>query len=310
MSKYAIGVDIGGSHITSTVVDLENRLILRETVAERPVDNNADAEVIIAVWSEAINESLSAISRDDLKGIGFAMPGPFDYVNGICLIKGVPKYEKLYGTDIGKAIREKLGLPGRVKVRFINDASAFAVGEAWAGKGEGFRKIMAITLGTGFGSAFIDNRVPVVTGDSVPDLGCVYHIKYLGGIADDYFSTRWFTSRYREVTGDEAGGVYDIALVAAGNKEVDAIFKEFGSNLGEFLSPWLNRFGAEALVMGGNISRAYELFGEAFRQQLSVNGCQSIPFVSELLEDSALLGSGYLLDDSYWKGVKEILQYM
>lgn len=310
MKKYAIGVDIGGSHITSTVVDLENRLIVRETVAERPVDNKAEAEVIIAVWSKAIRESLSAIRIDELAGIGFAMPGPFDYVNGICLIKGVPKYEKLYGTDVGKAIREKLGLPGSSKVRFINDASAFAVGEAWAGKGSGFKKLMAITLGTGFGSAFIDERVPVVTGDTVPDLGCVYHIKYQDGIADDYFSTRWFTSRFKEVTGLESRGVYDIARVAGTSREVAAIFEEFGSNLGEFMAPWLNRFGAEALIIGGNISRAYDLFGEAFSHQLSISGCQTVPFVSELLEDSALLGSGYLLDDSYWEGVKDILKYM
>ncbi|MEZ4999994.1 MAG: ROK family protein [Bacteroidales bacterium] len=308
--NYSIGVDIGGSHITSAVIDLDKRLIIRETVVERPVDNKAEADEIIGVWSEAIRESLKPVSSEELSGIGFAMPGPFDYVNGICLIKGVPKYEKLYGTDIGKAIRAELRLPDSAEVRFINDASAFAVGEAWAGKGAGYRKLMAITLGTGFGSAFSATGSRWCRATAYPTWGVYHHIKYHNGIADDYFSTRWFISRYSDVTGEEAAGVYNIAKAAGTKKEVRDLFDEFGSNLGEFLAPWLNRFGAESLVIGGNISRAYDLFGEAFRRQLSLSGCSTVPFVSELLEDSALLGSGYLLDDSYWKGVKDTLKYM
>lgn len=308
--QNAIGVDIGGSHISCAIIDLESRIILKDTMAGRPVDNREEADIIIGRWCEAIGESLGSVDRDKLAGIGFAMPGPFDYVNGICLIKGVPKYEKLYGTDIGKAIRKSLDLPADLPVRFMNDASSFAVGEAWAGKGSGYNRTMAITLGTGFGSAFVENRVPVVTGDRVPDLGCVYHIKFGEGIADDYFSTRWFTKRYYEVTGSEAEGVLEISNAAAGNPAVAEIFSQFGANLGGFLAPWLNRFGAEALVLGGNISGAYNLFGIAFERELINNGTHIASFVSTLKEDAALLGSAYLLDDDYWLLVKDWLKFM
>lgn len=238
------------------------------------------------------------------------MPGPFDYVNGICLIRGVPKYEKLYGVNVGRAISSRLGLPCNCRVRFMNDASSFAVGEAWAGKAADYRKMMAITLGTGFGSAFVADRIPVVEGDAVPRMGCVYHLPFGKGIADDSFSTRWFTSRYNEITGTSAEGVREIALKAKTDPTVKAFFDEFGNNLGSFLTPWLMSFGAEILVIGGNISYAYDLFGTSFERVLRNAGCKTVVAISELKEDAALLGSAYLLEEEFWRAVQPALPLM
>lgn len=307
---YSIGVDIGGSHITSAAIDLERKEIIRDTIVEKDVDNKGTAREIIDRWSESLSETIQRAGKEKIAGIGFAMPGPFDYVNGICLIKGVPKYEKLYGTNVGEAISEALGLSPDIPVRFMNDASSFAVGEAWAGRAADSRRSMAITLGTGLGSAFIADKVPVVTGDKVPELGCVYHISYRDGIADDYFSTRWFTKQYKEITGRDSSGVKDIAEAAESDSRIKNIFVEFGTSLAFFLSPYLKDFGAEVLVMGGNISRAYDLFGPALEDELERQECNTVPLLSELKEDAALLGSAYLLDDSFWSSVRGSLQYM
>lgn len=306
----AIGIDIGGSHITAIAVDMQNHTIIKGSRSESPVDNKAEADEILEVWAGTIRKIVDKLPVFRLRGIGFAMPGPFDYVRGICLIRGVPKYEKLYGVDVGKVISSRLGLPCDCRVRFMNDASSFAVGEAWAGKAAGYKKMMAITLGTGFGSAFIDNHIPVVEGDSVPRGGCVYHLPVGNGIADDYFSTRWFTSGYREVTGKEAAGVKEIAAEAGSDVVVRALFEEFGKNLGSFLSPWLIRFGAEILVIGGNISHAYHLFGQTFENALEKTKCTIRVDISDLKEDAALLGSAYLLDDDFWKAVQPALALM
>lgn len=308
--NIAIGVDIGGSHITAVAIDMDIHSIIEGTRSESPVDNKAEADEILSVWTAVLRKVLQKVPLFKLRGIGFAMPGPFDYVKGICLIRGVPKYEKLYGVNVGKAISSRLGLPCDCKVRFMNDASSFAVGEAWAGKAMDYRKMMAITLGTGFGSAFLDDRIPVVEGEKVPRMGCVYHLPFGSGIADDYFSTRWYTSRYSEVTGKVAEGVREVAGVAGKDPEVKAIFDEFGRNLGRFLAPWLTGFGAEILVMGGNISHAYELFGPAFDEELKAAGCGVATAISELKEDAALLGSAYLHDETFWKAVQPALALM
>lgn len=310
LQKISIGVDIGGSHITAVAVEMESHRIITGSRAESPVDNKAEADEILTVWTDTLKQVMKGIQIFNLRGIGFAMPGPFDYVNGICLIRGVPKYEKLYGVNVGKAISSRLGLPCDCRVRFMNDASSFAVGEAWAGKAAGFRRMMAITLGTGFGSAFVEDRIPVVEGDRVPKMGCVYHLPFGNGIADDYFSTRWFTARYREVTGHEAEGVREVAIMAGRAPEVLEIFNEFGESLGAFLAPWLIKFDAEILVIGGNISHAYNLFGPAMEKALQREKCNVQTAISGLKEDAALLGSAYLLDDGFWKAVQPALPLM
>ncbi|NLJ42034.1 MAG: ROK family protein [Bacteroidales bacterium] len=308
--KLAIGVDIGGSHISCAAVDLDTFNILDETRTDRAVDNKEEADVIIGVWVQALKDVIDKIPEGSLKGIGFGMPGPFDYVKGISYIKGVAKYEKLYGHDIKSAISRRLGFHNGFPVRFMNDVSTFAVGEALVGKASKAERSMSVTLGTGFGSAFIAGKIPIVDGPEVPKLGCVYHLPYGDNIADDYFSTRWFLGRYKKMTGVELNGVKELTSLASSDKRVMDLFSEFGTNLGIFLAPWLNKFRAEIVVVGGNISHAYNLFGEIFENSLRHEGCRCRVALSELKEDAAFIGAAYLLDDKFWKDIQHALPLM
>lgn len=308
--NIAIGTDIGGSHISCAAIDLLTGKILRETLSGKAVNNQAQASAIISVWAEALSEVLSKVPVNKVKGIGFAMPGPFDYVKGISYIRGVAKYENLYGFNITDAIGSSLDVPEGFLIRFMNDASAFAVGEAWAGSASGADRSLSITFGTGFGSAFISNKIPIVDGPEVPKIGCVYHLPYKDGIADDYFSTRWFLGRYKALTGKELNGVKELAELASKEKIVHDLFIEFGDNAALFLAPWLKKFRAEILVIGGNISFAYNLFGDVFESRLKKENCNCKVALSELKEDAALIGSAYLLDDEFWKSVQHALPLM
>ena len=118
--NIAIGTDIGGSHISCAAIDLLSGNIIRDTLTGRSVDNQAPASVIISTWAEALSDVLNKVPLDNVKGIGFAMPGPFDYVKGICYIRGVAKYESLYGFNITDAISGKLGIHDGFLIRFMN----------------------------------------------------------------------------------------------------------------------------------------------------------------------------------------------
>jgi glucokinase len=308
--NLAIGVDIGGSHISCAAVDLRSFSILDETRTEKAVDNKAEASKIIGVWVHALKDVIKKIPGDSLKGIGFGMPGPFDYVKGISYIRGVAKYENLYGCNVKNAISDNLDFPDDFPVRFMNDVSTFAVGEALVGKAAKVQRSMSITLGTGFGSAFIANRIPIVDGTEVPKLGCVYHLPYGDNIADDYFSTRWFIGRYKALTGNELSGVKEFAELAGTDNVVRELFSEFGTNLGVFLAPWLKKFKAEIVVVGGNISHAYALFGDIFENSLKNEGCNCKVTLSELKEDAAFIGAAYLLDETFWKDIQHALPLM
>ncbi len=308
--KYAVGSDIGGSHITCALIDLEHQMILPETRVTCAVDNTASAEVILGVWAEAVGETILGIAVDELAGIGFAMPGPFDYVNGIALFERVEKYLGLYGVNVSEGIRKRLKLPERVSVRYMNDASAFAVGEAWMGVAAETAKCVGITLGTGFGSAFIDNGLPVVDREDTPKMGCVWHLPYKDAIADEYFSTRWFVRSYAALTGENLPGVKEIADVARQDPKIAALFAEYGAGIGAFLGPWLKTFGAEVLVIGGNTVGASDLFLPAFEKALAELECTTRIEWSELKEDAAVIGSARLLEPAYWTRIYSLIEKM
>lgn len=88
--------------------------------------------------------------------IGIAMPGPFDYLTGICLMKNVNKYESLYGLNIKQELSDRLGIDVQ-NIVFRNDSEAFLAGEMRFGAGKGLKKGIGITLGTGLGTSIYQN---------------------------------------------------------------------------------------------------------------------------------------------------------
>jgi len=311
MGSIAIGVDVGGSHVSCAACNILEKKYLPETFSENELDNQGTADEIIGVWSKTIQATIDKVGLENVSGVGFAMPGPFDYANGIALFKGNnKKFENIYGLKVPEALREKMNLPDSFPIRFINDATAFAIGEDWIGKGNGFKRSMAITLGTGFGSAFLCDRLPVVSGDEVPDMGCIWYLPFKDGNADDFFSTRGFLNRYFEKTGIQLCGVKEMAHLAETDPVAKSLFDDFGAQLGIFLCPWMVKFGVEVLVIGGNISYAFPLFGESLNDCLKSQGADIKVAVSELRESAAMIGSAVLVDDSYFEKVKLLLPQM
>ena len=311
MGSIAIGVDVGGSHVSCAACNIEEKKYLSETFSESDLDNQGSAEEIIAVWSKTIQSTFDKVGFENVSGIGFAMPGPFDYANGIAMFKGNnKKYENIFGLNVPEALRKKMNLPVDFPIRFINDATAFAIGEDWIGKANGSKRSMAITLGTGFGSAFLCDRLPVVSGAEVPNMGCVWYLPFQDGNADDFFSTRGFLNRYSEKTGTVLKGVKEMAKLAETDTIAKSLFDDFGTQLGIFLCPWMVRFGVEVLVIGGNISYAFPLFGESLNEYLKSQGADIRVAVSELRESAAMIGSAVLVDETYFEKVKLLLPQM
>ncbi len=311
MKKIAIGVDIGGSHVSCAACDIDKKKYLAETFSENDLNNQAPADEIITVWARTIQNTVEQAGAENVAGIGFAMPGPFDYANGIALFnKDVKKYENLYGLNIPDTLRKKMNLPENFPIRFINDAMAFAIGEDWMGKSAGSTRSLAITLGTGFGSAFLNNHLPVVSGNKVPDKGYVYHLPFESGNADDYFSTRGLLGRYTGKTGKVFTGVKELADLAASDLAAKNLFADFGYKLGFFLKPLIENFGVEVLVIGGNISNAFHLFGPNLQDYFTKNGVLSSIEISELKETASMIGSAVLADDDFYKRLIPILKFM
>lgn len=295
-----IGVDIGGSHAWAAQFDQDCYACQEATISTREVDNKAPASDILDNWHYAI-VSTALVANKTAKFIGLSLPGPFDYENGVGLYKGNDKYEALNGIDVKDELESRL--PDAAEFRFINDAAGFGIGCALQHDVRN-RRLMAVTLGTGFGATFVDNAIPLTRGLGVPQGGELWCLPCEDGIADDYISTRWFTRTALDRLGCNVSGAEDVAKLAAHNDIAREIFEEFGLRLGNVLLPWLREFSPDLLVLGGRISMASSLFLPVLERALQDEGLNIHILLEPNTEMLAAMGGAALFDESIWSRIK------
>ena len=299
-----VGVDIGGSHIAACLYDSMDKELILDSRSTLHVDPNWEAGRVLDTWSSAISNTIS-FSQHNVSGVGIAIPGPFDYYEGISRITGVNKYECLYGMNIKNELASRLSMPPS-QVRFINDASAFAIAVSTIGKAKPFGRCLAITLGTGLGASFIVHRKPVFSDPLVPKSCFLYDQLVDGVMADDLFSTRGLINLYYIVSGKQASNALEIFQAANEDALARKTFQLFGQKLGRFLSPFIEKFGAEVLVLGGNISNAFEYFKDQLIAELPINEVH----LSGLVDHAAMIGGALLVDDSYYQELSDVIKEM
>jgi predicted NBD/HSP70 family sugar kinase len=242
-------LDIGGTHVTAARVDIERAVVepgSRVRVAFPPAGGPALLERIV--------EAAAAVATAELSRFGVAAPGPFDYAAGICLISH--KLPGLYGVNLGRELATALALTERRAVLFLNDADAFLLGEWWAGAARNHARVVGITLGTGLGSAFLEDGRIVRSDGRVPPDGELYTLEFRGAPVEETISRSALLARY----GEEGLDVEAIAARAQeGERRARLVFLDLGADLAEFLQPQLDAFAPTCLVVGGSIAHAWDL---------------------------------------------------
>ncbi|MFT4855670.1 MAG: glucokinase [Algoriphagus sp.] len=274
-----IGVDIGGSHISAASLIFTAGKLSLVDFQESSVDTTASAEALISAWSAVIRAS--ANGTKDYQ-VGIAMPGPYDYPNGISLIQDQGKMKSLYKLSVKNLLAESLGI-GIGQIQFTNDAEAFLLGESLAGSAKAFKNSLGTTLGTGLGSA-------IKVGDVVIDAK-LWTAPFRDGIAEDYLGTNWFIREAKKQFNLTISGVKELGESETIQKEADILFEIFGKALGEFLVPYLIRLQSEAVILGGKIALMNARFLPATSQYLIQHGCLAKIKISTLGEQAALIGA-------------------
>lgn len=274
-----LGVDIGGSHITAGLVNLIKRKVVSTSIKHRLVDPHGSSDFILDSWCAVIKEAYAGHCSS--KRIVIAMPGPFDYENGICLVKEQDKFKALYLMDIKAGLATRLNIPSD-KIKFVNDAEAFLKGELFACPAP-HKFILGITLGTGLGSAlYLDGIVKDAD---------LWNSPFGDSIAEEYLASGWFIKRYFELTGLLVTGVKEIGGKVPGDLKAKQLFTEFGSNLAQFLRPLVETHGLCMVIIGGNISYAFDHFSKELFHEISSWPAPVTVRISSLKENAALLGA-------------------
>jgi predicted NBD/HSP70 family sugar kinase/mannose-6-phosphate isomerase class I len=286
-----IGIDVGGSHVTVSVIDTNVVEKQQLTVTRKVIDAKENPTSIISTIGNCITEILSdGITVD---AVGIAFPGPFNYDKGVSEIMGVGgKFEATFGVHIQQALKNFTGLSD-VPFVFANDADCFAEGAYFRHQLNSMRTVF-LTLGTGFGSAFMVDGDLVQSHLDIPESGAFYNQPFLGTIADECFSTRWLLAEYKRLSGQTIESVKEIATL---NTEIsNTVFRNFGANMGTFLFPWFEKFGCDELVIGGNISKASVLFMPALEETLKELKIKVNIIFCDDAEQSILIGATIIAD--------------
>jgi glucokinase len=203
-------LEIGGTHVTAAVVETGLWQVRIETAVRRPIDPHGLADALIATM---VNAGKSLRPDDGLLW-GVAIPGPFDYARGVADFHGVGKFDALRGIDLGDVLRREL-TGGTGHIAFVNDAEAFAIGEWAAGATQGHHRTIAVTLGTGVGSAFLVDGLARRQGPGVPPDGRLDLVQVDGHPLEDSVSRRAIRARYAVLAGDRAAGQLDVREIVA-----------------------------------------------------------------------------------------------
>jgi len=284
-------LEIGGTHVTAALVDLARGVVVLDSVRRRTLSPRGTATEILGAVI-ACGTELPVLAGERW---GVAVPGPFDYQSGVAMFEGVGKFEALYGVDAGAALMA--GLPGPPgSVTFLNDAEAFLWGEWLFGAAAGNDPCVAITLGTGIGSAFLADGQVRQSGTGVPVEGRVDLLRVDGQPLEDVVSARAIERAYRLRTGVAPRDIAHIAREARGGDEVAAtVLRDAFGQLGAVLRPWLQDFGAKALVVGGSMTGSWDLIGPALLDGMRAGDDASFAelqvSVATRPEEAALLGA-------------------
>lgn len=310
MSKYAFGVDIGGTTVKIGLFDKEGNVLDKWEI---PTNKENDGESILPDIAGSLLEKMKekGIGAEDLAGIGVGAPGAVDdegtLVGGAVNIGWKP-------FNIPKVLNAYIDVP----VKAANDANAAAFGEMWQGGGKGYNNMVAVTLGTGVGGGIIING-NILTGatgaggeighihledNETEECGCKNK-----GCLEQYASATGIVrlARRRLAKDDKpsvlreedlsAKSVFD--AVKAGDEVAIEIAEQFGEYLGKGLAAVAGVVNPEIFVIGGGVSKAGEIlisFVEPQFQKYAFQQCRGAKFaLAKLGNDAGIFGAAGLI---------------
>ena len=282
MTALVGALEIGGTHVSAGRVDAVRARIDPSGIHRFPLGAKSSRDELLGAISRAALE----VALPEVARWGVAVPGPFDYARGVSKIRGLDKLDALYGVDLRDRLSRDLGVVPN-QMQFVNDAQAFVLGEWWAGAAKGHPRVIGVTLGTGLGSGFLADGHFIVSGPDVPPEARLDLVPFRGSSVEDVISSRGIVAAF----GDKVE-VAEIAKRARDDKpKARAVFREFGSALGEFVGPWLDRFAPTCLVFGGSIARAWDLFADAFLDACPAAARLDRCGPADRLDEAPLLGA-------------------
>lgn len=245
--QYAIGIDIGATHVKGVVVT---------SVGEVLAGDRFDTGDIECAWAERVKQYVAEIEKahGPSDAIGIAAPGLVAQDGrSIAWMQG--RLAKIQGFDW------TLHLGRNRIVPVLNDAHAALLGEMWLGAAKGCRNAVLLTLGTGVGGAIVcDGRL--LRGH----LGRAGHLGHLSLDPDGRQDIVRTPGSLEDAIGDHtvfprtagrfASTAALVAAYRAGDKDAKVAWLRSVKCLAAGLVSIINTVDPERIILGGGIAQA------------------------------------------------------
>jgi glucokinase len=273
-----LGIDIGGHSIKAGTIDTAGKILARKTLLTEADKGRK------AVVSNILNLVKHFLSKDrQIAGIGIGIPGIVDAKGLIRYTPNIP----LSNFNLGKQLRKLF----KGKLAFGNDADNFALAAYKFGAGKGRKTIIGLTLGTGVGSGIVINGT-LFSNNGAPELGHTT-IQFDGPRAECCGNDGCIESFIgRKHFSEDPQAIYKEAM--AHDKDALKTFTLYGTYLGVAISNFVNIFNPDVIVLGGEISNAYNLFRKTMEKEIKKRSLFRTRVVKNKLKHAGILGSAVL----------------
>jgi fructokinase len=286
MSKYKIGMDLGGTKIEGIVLDSQGKELFRKRIeTQRDFGYHHILNRI-----KGLHDELAAHIRNEPHTFGIGAPGVVSPRTG--LLKNSNTV-----CMIGQPVKTDLeNLLGR-KIEIQNDANCFAMAEALLGAGRGRKMVFGVIMGTGCGGGIVHNG-EVITGPQgiagewghmsidpngprcyCGQLGCVETLISGGGLEARYIEQFGVKKPLREIEKE----------FYAGEPQAVAFMKIFFRHFGRAIANLIDVIDPDVIVLGGGVSKFEALYTDGVAEVAKFVFSDSLetPIVKHQIGDSA-----------------------
>ncbi len=274
----AIGVAVTPTTTILATSDLAGR-VLRQKEFATDFDFDRTLQHVTSAIEEILNHNAGTI-----EGIGISLPGLIDPSTGTAIY--VP-YFKWRDVPIAHQVSSAVGLP----VTIDNDANAVALAELWFGRPEvsGARDFILVLAAEGVGTGIVfDGQVYRGERGAAGEFGHMIigthaPVPCSCGNRDcweAFSSERATVARYQRLTGKDSVAVTFTEIVdrgLAGEADAEKSLRDMALCLGIGISNLVVGFSPEAVVVGGEITRAWRLIEDDLRTTIEHSVRRGLP---------------------------------
>lgn len=282
MTRFSIGVDLGGTNLRIAAVEETGTLIEKVTLGTK---TSLGRDHVLNDMCDTIRHLATKYQATaSLAGIGIGVPGIIDMETG--MVRESPNLPGWVDYPVRAEIEKRLG----TRVILENDANVAALGEKWLGAARDLPDMAMLTLGTGVGGGLVlGGRIwhgmngmagefghttvePEGSQCKCGNRGCLEQYASATAIvrmAREAIASGEAPAFSRAADSDaefSAKTLYNMAI--QGDDDARKIFHRVGRALGIVLSGMVNALNLPMYVIGGGVSSAWEAFAPSIFEEL------------------------------------------